>query len=111
MLHRLISYGLVLGLGVAVLAVILLAAPSGTNDDAATVPGLGPGPSAVLGAEILPNADVAGACAGTEYLEHPSDPSTTPTPAEPTPVPTIKPCVDALAWSSTPMPAAQQEGE
>jgi hypothetical protein len=110
MLQRLISYGLVLALGAAALAVILLAAPSGTNDEAATVPGLGAAPSAVLGAEALPNADVAGACAGTEFLGSHSSPSTTPTPAEPTPVPTTQHCVDALAWSSTPMPVAQQEG-
>ena len=56
MLHRLISYGLVLGLGTVALAVLLLAARSGTNGDAETTPGLGAAPSyVVLGEQATPN--------------------------------------------------------
>ena len=116
MLHRSISYGLVLGLGTAALAVLLFTASPGTNGDAETAPGLGAAPGNVLlGAETTPNTGLTtfdvnppAVCPNTEFVARAGAPYTAPTPAEPTPTapvgPLSTPCIHAVAWLASPVP-------
>ncbi len=120
MLHRSISYGLVLGVGTVALAVLLFGARSGTNGDPETAPGLGAPPShAVLGDQSTPNSgpttnngNPPAICPDTEFVAHAGAPNIastpSPTPAEPTPNAPVRrfppPCIHAVAWFATPAP-------
>lgn len=114
MLHRPISYGLVLGLGTATLAVLLFAAR--TNGDPDTAPGLGAASSnVVLGAESTPSTGLTtfdvnppAVCPNTEFVAEVDAPFAAPTLAEPTPTapvgPLSTPCIHAVAWLASPVP-------
>ena len=120
MLHRSISYGLVLGLGTVALAVLLLGARSGTNGDPETAPGLGTAPGyVVLSDQSTPNTapttnngNPPAICPNTEFVAHAGAPNIaptpSPTPAEPKPNAAMRrfppPCIHAVAWFVTPAP-------
>jgi hypothetical protein len=115
MLHRLSSYGLVLGVGTVALAVLLFAGRSGTYADPKTAPGLRPPSYVVLGAQATPNTGLttisenpSAICPNAEFVAQAGAPNSAATPTEPTANAPLRrlatPCVHAVAWVGSPVP-------